>query len=54
MNFFKTVSPESGGISSEILLRMMKQLTELRYINSIIILRHGCTVLEAWQEPYRR
>ena len=54
MKFFKTVSPESVGISSEILLRMMKQLTELRYINSIIILRHGCTVLEAWQEPYCR
>ena len=54
MNFFKTVSPESAGISPEILLRMMQKLNELRYVNSIVVLRHGCSILEAWQEPYRR
>ena len=54
MNFFKTVSPESAGISSEILLRMMRKLNELRYVNSVVVLRHGCSILEAWQEPYRR
>lgn len=54
MNFFKTVSPESAGISPEILLRMMRKLNELRYVNSIMVQRHGCSVLEAWQAPYRR
>jgi len=42
------------GISSEILLNMMKKLKELKYINSIIILRSGHSVLESWQYPYQR
>lgn len=54
MNFFKTVSPESAWISPEILLRMMQKLNELRYVNSIMVQRHGCSILDAWQEPYRR
>ena len=54
MNHFKTVSPESVGISSHVLLRMMKKLSDLEYLNSIIVLRHGCSVLECWIDPYRR
>ena len=41
MNVFLQTSPESAGISSAILLRMMSQLNELKYVNSVIILRHG-------------
>lgn len=47
-------SPESAGIGSGILLHMMMKLNELQYVNSIIIQRHGKSVLEAWQAPYRR
>jgi len=51
---FSLTSPESVGISSRTLLRMMKKLSELEYLNSIVVLRHGYSVLEAWQAPYRR
>ena len=54
MNGFLQTSPESAGISSEILLDMMRKLNALEYVNSVIVLRHGRSVLEAWQEPYRR
>ena len=54
MDSFMSVSPESAGISSGILLRMMRKLNGLEYVNSVIIQRHGRSVLEAWQEPYRR
>ena len=54
MNSFMTVSPESAGISSKTLLRLMRKLNELEYVNSVIVLRHGRSVLEAWQAPYRR
>ena len=47
-------TPESVGISSRTLLRMMQKLNGLQYVNSVIVLRHGKSVLEAWQEPYRR
>ena len=54
MNVFLQTPPESAGISSTVLLRMMRELNGLRYVNSVIILRHGRSVLEAWQAPYRR
>lgn len=54
MHCFPTASPESMGISSDRLLSMMKKLAELEYLNSIIILRHGKSVLECWLSPYKR
>ncbi len=54
MSEFRLASPESAGMSSAILLRMMRRLNGLKYVNSVIILRHGRSVLEAWQAPYRR
>ncbi len=54
MNEFCLSSPESAGMSSAILLRMMRRLNDLKYVNSVIVLRHERSVLEAWQEPYRR
>lgn len=54
MNNLPSVLPETVGISSDVLLLVMKKLSELKYVNSIVILRHGRSVLEAWQAPYRR
>ena len=54
MNAFLKVTPESVGISSRSLLKMMKDLGRLEYLNSIILLRHGRVCLECWLEPYRR
>ena len=54
MHNFSVVTPESAGIGSDCLLRMMKKLAELEYLNSIIILRHGKSVLECWLPPYKR
>ena len=54
MDKFVPASPESVGISSAVLLNMMKKLAELEYVNSVIILRHGRLILECWQAPYGR
>lgn len=54
MHSFPTASPESMGISSDRLLDLMKKLSELEYLNSVIILRNGHSVLECWQAPYER
>ena len=54
MHNFPVTTPESEGISSKALLNMMKNLTELEYLNSIIILRHGHAILESWFAPYER
>lgn len=54
MHSFPKASPESMGISSDRLLHMMKKLADLKYLNSIIILRNGYSVLECWQHPYKR
>ena len=54
MHSFPKASPEAMGISSERLLQMMKKLAELEYLNSIIILRKGHSILECWQSPYER
>ena len=54
MNGFPRTSPEAVGIDSRALLRMTERLARLEYLNSIIILRHGRSVLECWLEPYER
>ena len=54
MNPFSKCTPESAGIPSGALVRMMKRLGELEYLNSIILLRHGKSVLECWLDPYER
>ena len=41
MNNLPSVLPETVGISSDVLLLVMKKLSELKYVNSIVILRHG-------------
>ena len=51
---FPAATPESVGIASPALLRMMKRLAVVEYLNSIIVLRHGRSVLECWLEPYER
>ena len=47
-------TPESVGISSKVLLEVMKELCKLHYLNSISILRHGRCCLEGWVAPYCR
>ena len=47
-------TPESVGISSKVLLDVMKELCKLQYLNSICILRHGRCCLEGWVAPYCR
>ena len=54
MNRFPQASPESAGVSSRKLLTMSKRLAQLEYLNSIIILRHGKSILECWLDPYER
>lgn len=54
MHSFPTASPESMGISSDRLLNLMKKLSELEYLNSVVILRNGYSILECWQSPYER
>ena len=54
MNRFPKVTPESEGISSRVLLRMMKRLNGQKYLNGVIILRHGHSILEGWVAPYER
>ena len=54
MNPFLKCTPESAGIPSGVLVRMMKRLGELEYLNSVILLRHGKSVLECWLDPYER
>lgn len=54
MTTLPSVSPESTGISSRVLLRMLRKLAELEYFNSIAVLRRGCSVLKCWQAPYER
>ena len=45
-------TPESLGISSGVLLKLMQRLNSLEYINSIKLLRHGKACLEAYVKPY--
>ena len=54
MNPFPKCTPESAGIPSGALVRMMKRLGALEYVNSVILLRHGRSVLECWLDPYER
>jgi len=53
MNLLPRTTPESVGISSEILLSMIEKLqSSIKYINSIMIMRHGKVCLEGWWKPY--
>ena len=54
MHDFNSSTPEAEGISSKVLLQMMRKLDELEYVNSIVILRHGRSILEGWKSPYER
>lgn len=46
-------SPESIGISSETLSRLMERLKKLDSLNSIMIMRDGLVCLEGWWKPYQ-
>lgn len=54
MDILKLRSPESVGISSSVLLKLMQRLSKLEYLNSIMIMRHGKLCCEAFAEPYER
>ena len=54
MHGFPVTTPEAEGVSSKVLLNMMKKLAQMKYLNSIIILRHGHAILESWLAPYER
>ena len=49
-----TATPESVGIPSSALLKLMQRLNSLEYINSIKILRNGKAILEAYVKPYSK
>ena len=44
-------TPESLGVPSAALLRLMRRLAELEYVNSIKLLRHGRVCLEGYVAP---
>ena len=54
MSTFLKVTPESVGIPSAALCKIMQRLSKMEYINSIMIMRHGKLCLEAWVKPYER
>ena len=54
MDTFLHTTPESVGIASQTLFKLMKRLGKLEYINSIILMRHGKVCLEAYVAPYRQ
>lgn len=46
-------TPESQGVESENLLKMLESLRdEVHSINSVMVLRHGKVVAEAWRPPH--
>ncbi len=54
MNNLPRTTPESVGISSETLIRLMERLKKLDSLNSVMIMRDGKVCLEGWWEPYRQ
>ncbi len=54
MSSLPRTTPESVGISSETLIRLMERLKKLDSLNSIMIMRHGKVCLEGWWKPYRQ
>lgn len=54
MKTLNRTSPESVGISSSALLRLMKRLDSLDSMNSIMLMRHGKVCLEGWWKPYEQ
>ena len=45
-------TPESLGISSGVLISMIRKLNEMDYLNGIMLLRHGKVCMEGWWKPY--
>ena len=54
MRSLNYTTPESVGISSRTLLKVMQSLSKLEHLNSIIIMRHGKVCLEKWLAPFER
>lgn len=54
MNTLGLATPESVGIPSWALLKLMQRLGKLEYINSFILMRHGRVCLETYVAPYER
>ncbi len=50
---WRTSSPEAQGMNSEYLTRMLNSIKSSE-IHSVIIIRHGYVVLEAYSEPFGR
>ncbi len=46
-------TPESQGMASAALFDLLERLSELKFMHSVMILRHGKVCLEAFWEPYR-
>lgn len=46
-------TPEVLGIPSAALLKLLRRLEKMEYINSFMLLRHGKVCLEAWLKPYK-
>ena len=45
-------TPESVGIPSSALIRLIAELKKLDSLNSIMVLRHGHVCAEGWWKPY--
>ena len=45
-------TPESVGISSRTLCKLLAELKKLDSLNSIMVMRHGHVCAEAWWKPY--
>jgi len=48
------VIPESVGIPSSALLKLLEELEKIEYLNSLILMRHGKRCLECFVKPYSR
>lgn len=49
---FPRASPESQGIDSERLLRVVTALDAMEHVHSFMLMRHGKVVAEGWWKPY--
>lgn len=45
-------TPESVGISSHTLCKLLAELKKLDSLNSIMVMRHGHVCAEGWWKPY--
>jgi CubicO group peptidase (beta-lactamase class C family) len=46
-------TPESQGVSSSAVLRLIDALDALEHVHSAMVLRHGHVIAEGWWAPYR-